>query len=91
MDWLSRTGGKIFQEKPVLLMSTSPGPGGGKINLANMKQVFPHWGATAVFADFHLGSFYQAYDAAEGKLVDPAEEARLLQVVSDYETYLSAN
>ena len=91
MDWLSRAGGKIFQEKPVLLMSTSPGPRGGQTNLDNMKNVFPHWGATAVFADVHLGSFYQAYDAAEGKLVDPAEEARLLQVVSDYETYLSAN
>ena len=91
MDWLSRAGGKIFQEKPVLLMSTSPGPRGGQTNLATMKNVFPHWGATAVFADFYVGSFYQAYDAIEGTLADPEEEARLQQVVSDYETYLSAN
>lgn len=91
MDWLSRAGGKIFQEKPVLLMSTSPGPRGGQTNLANMKAVFPHWGASAVFADFYVGSFYQAYDAANTTFSDPKDDERLESVVKAYETYLSVN
>ena len=91
MDWLSRGGGKIFQEKPVLLMSTSPGPRGGQTNLANMKNLFPHWGATAVFADFYVGSFYQAYNAETGAFADPENEARLLKAVRDYEDYLASN
>jgi chromate reductase len=91
MDWLSRAGGKIFQEKPVLLMSTSPGPRGGQTNLQNMKNVFPYWGATAVFADFSVGSFFQAYDAAAGTFTNPEDEARLQEAVTAYETYLSSN
>jgi chromate reductase len=91
MDWLSRAGGKIFQEKPVLLMSTSPGPRGGQTNLENMKNVFPYWGASAVFADFSLGSFFQAYDAAAGTFTNPEDEVRLQEVVTAYETYLSSN
>ncbi len=89
MDWLSRAGGKIFQEKPVLLMSTSPGPRGGQTNLANMKNLFPYWGAKAVFADFYLGSFYQAYDAETGNFTKPEDEARLKKVVADYESFLN--
>jgi NAD(P)H-dependent FMN reductase len=89
MDWLSRAGGKIFQEKPVLLMSTSPGPRGGQTNLANMKALFPYWGATAVFADFHLGSFYQAYDVERGSFTNPEAEERLQQAVAAYEAFLS--
>jgi chromate reductase len=91
MDWLSRAGGKIFQEKPVLLMSTSPGPRGGQTNLANMKAVFPHWGATAVFADFSVGSFYQAFDPATGTFINPEDETRLLETVTAFETYLASN
>lgn len=91
MDWLSRTDGKIFQEKPVLLMSASPGPRGGQTNLANMKNVLPYWGASAVFADFHVGLFYQVYDAVSASFTDPTKEAQLQQAVSDYENYLSNN
>jgi chromate reductase len=91
MDWLSRTEGKIFQEKPVLLMSTSPGPRGGQTNLGNMKSVFPHWGATAVFADFSVGSFYQAFDSPTGTFTNSEDEARLQEAITAYETYLSSN
>lgn len=91
MDWLSRTGGKIFQDKPVLLMSASPGPRGGQTNLGNMKTLFPHWGASAVFADFYVGGFHQAYHDESREFTDPENELRLKQIVFDYETYLSSN
>jgi NAD(P)H-dependent FMN reductase len=91
MDWISRTEGKIFQEKPVLLMSASPGPRGGQTNLANMKSVFPHWGASAVFAEFYVGRFYQAYDTETRKFILADDESRLKQSIHDFETYLSEN
>jgi chromate reductase len=72
-------------------MSTSPGPRGGQTNLANMKNVFPYWGALAVFADFSVGSFFQAFDAATGSFTNPEDEARLQEAVTAYEMYLSSN
>ena len=90
MDWISRMEGKIFQGKPVMLMSTSPGPRGGQTNLEHMKAVIPHWGASTVFADFHLGRFYEAYDVGEKSFTDPADEQRLADAVRAFEDHLSA-
>jgi len=89
MDWISRMEGKIFQQKPVMLMSTSPGPRGGRTNLANMKAVFPHWGASAVFAGFHLGSFYEAFNTENRTLTRPEDERALKHAVQSFETYLN--
>ncbi|MEE9369384.1 MAG: NAD(P)H-dependent oxidoreductase [Pontiella sp.] len=90
MDWLSRTEGKIFQQKPVMLMSTSPGPRGGVTNLGNMEKVFPHWGASAVFADFSLGSFYQNFDMETGTLINPEDDQRLIAAVHAFEAHFQA-
>ena len=91
MDWLSRTEGKVFQGKPVMLMSTSPGPRGGQINLANMKAVFPHWGASAVFAEFHLGRFYDAYDMGNNSFKRPADAQQLAAALSEFEAALDGD
>ena len=88
MDWISRTEGKIFQGKPVILMSTSPGPRGGITNLQNMAKVFPHWGASTVFADFSLGSFYQNYDMESGTFTHPEDAQRLAAALQTFETHV---
>lgn len=88
MDWLSRAGGKIFQEKPVMLMSASPGPRGGVTNLNNMKNVIPHWGASSVHADFHLGAFFQNFDSEKGSLNNPEDGARLTAAIAAFEAEL---
>jgi NAD(P)H-dependent FMN reductase len=88
MDWLSRMEGRIFQQKPVLLMSASPGPRGGAINLANMKSIVPHWGASTVFASFSIGSFHQNFDLQQNAFVNPADEERLAAAVSEFERHL---
>ncbi len=88
MDWLSRLEGPVFQHKPVMLMSTSPGPLGGQTNLANMKSVFPYWGASAVFADFHLGNFYQAFDPESKVFTDPEDEVRLVAAIRAFEEHV---
>lgn len=91
MDWLSRMDGKIFQDKPVMLMSASPGPRGGKTNLKNMAAVIPYWGASAVFADFSLGRFYEAYDPAARAFRNPEDEQRLQHAVGTFEEHLSSS
>jgi NAD(P)H-dependent FMN reductase len=89
MDWLSRMEGKIFQGKPVMLISASPGPRGGKTNLQNMAAVIPHWGASAVFTGFHVSRFYEAYDAAASRFTNPDDEQRLRDAMNLFENSLS--
>ena len=91
MDWLSRLEGKLFQGKPVLLMSASPGPRGGRTNLANMKSVFPHWGAAAVFADFHVGNFHQTFDVQKQAFASDEDARRLQNEIAAYEQFLLEN
>ena len=59
------------------------------INLANMKSVLPHWGASAVFADFSVGSFYQAYNSESQSFTDAADQSRLQEAVQDFEKHLT--
>ncbi|MGB1317184.1 MAG: NADPH-dependent FMN reductase, partial [Flavobacteriales bacterium] len=58
MDWLSRTEGTTFQDKPVLLMSTSPGARGGATVLNHLATIIPYWGAKLI-GPFSLPSFHQ--------------------------------
>jgi len=55
-DWMSRIDKAVWQDKPMLLMSTSPGQGGAMHVLAQAKDALPHYGARIV-ADFSLPSF----------------------------------
>jgi chromate reductase, NAD(P)H dehydrogenase (quinone) len=89
MDWLSRLEGRIFQEKPVMLMSASPGPRGGATNLANMQRVIPHWGASAVFADFSMGGFHQNFDMENGSFIHADDHNRLTAAIQSFEDHLA--
>jgi NAD(P)H-dependent FMN reductase len=64
-DWTSRINGKTFQEKPTLLLSTSPGPRGGSSVLEIAKNRFPFQGAV-VKGSFSLPSFYENFDVVNG-------------------------
>lgn len=60
IDWLSRVASKeqpLFQNKPVMLLSTSPGPNGGATNITQLAKLIPWWGAREVHSH-SLGSFY---------------------------------
>ena len=56
-DWVSRQEGKVFNNKPALLLSTSPGGRGGASVLASALAVYPHQGAI-VTGSFSLPSFF---------------------------------
>ena len=65
LDWLSRRAKNVFDNKPVLLMSTSPGKGGGASNLKFLAHTLPYQGAN-IIATFSLGSFYENMQGEKG-------------------------
>ena len=64
IDWLSRANMKVWREKPMLLMATSPGGRGGATVLQSAKAYFPFLGSD-ITADFSLPNFYDNFSDAE--------------------------
>lgn len=64
-DWISRINSKTFQEKSMLLLSTSPGPRGGATVLEIAKNQFPFQGGV-VKGSFSLPSFGANFDSEKG-------------------------
>lgn len=64
-DWASRVESKTFQDKPMILMATSPGARGGMSVLEAAKTRFP-FHATQILATFSLPEFYKNFDAEQG-------------------------
>lgn len=60
LDWLSRIDRMIFNNKPVLLMASSPGGRGGQTVLGAAMTYFPHMGAN-IIADFSLPNFFDNF------------------------------
>ncbi|OJJ19357.1 hypothetical protein BKI52_21340 [marine bacterium AO1-C] len=88
-DWLSRMGSpKIWMDKPMLLLSTSP----SKRTMSNVLQVskklFPFFGAN-IIADYHLPSFRHSF--AEGKIIEPAYKAKFSVALDQFQAFLNNN
>ncbi|AZQ59342.1 NADPH-dependent oxidoreductase [Maribacter sp. MJ134] len=60
IDWLSRLDMKIWKEKPMLLMATSPGGRGGATVLQTANTSFPFLGAR-IIDTYSLPSFYDKF------------------------------
>ena len=69
-DWTSRIEKSVWADRPMLLLSTSPGGRGGATVLAAAEATFPRMGARLA-ASFSLPSFGQNFDDAKG-IVDPS-------------------
>ena len=67
VDWCSRINPKIFQEKPMLLLATSPGARGGANVLEIAKNNFPRFN-TEIKAFFSLPSFNNNFDEEKGEI-----------------------
>lgn len=65
-DWLSRRAKKVFNDKPTLLLSTSPGGGGAANNLKLLANSLPFQGAS-IAATFSLPAFQNNFK--DGKVV----------------------
>ncbi len=64
-DWTSRYNNKLFQQKPMLLMATSPGPRGALGVLEMAKDRFPRHDANIV-ETFSLPNFQDNFDPEKG-------------------------
>jgi len=81
-DWCSRINGKVFQEKPMLLMATSPGGRGGATVLDIAKNAFPRFG-TEIKTTFSLPNFNDNFDIEKGKILNTELDAQLKEIVKN--------
>lgn len=81
-DWCSRITGKVFQEKPMLLMATSPGARGGASVLEIAKKAFPFYGGN-VKATFSLPSFDANFDVEKGEISSVELRKELQKLITD--------
>ncbi|HZF93810.1 MAG TPA: NAD(P)H-dependent oxidoreductase [Allosphingosinicella sp.] len=80
LDWASRTCGRIFQGKPVVLLSASPGRGGGAGALECFKQDAPFLGAEVV-GGCSVSMFNDKFDFEAAMLTDPVALENLRKAV----------
>ncbi|MGG5506186.1 MULTISPECIES: NADPH-dependent FMN reductase [unclassified Myroides] len=72
-DWCSRLELKLFQEKPMLLLSTSPGGYGAQNSLNIAKTIFPSFGGNIV-ETFALPKLHENFDSAKGIIPEDLHE-----------------
>ncbi|MGJ8638703.1 MAG: NADPH-dependent FMN reductase [Opitutaceae bacterium] len=65
LDWCTRSKQKVWSEKPMILLSTSPGARGGASVLDAAAKTFPHLGGNVV-ASFSLPSFTESFSLESG-------------------------
>jgi len=83
-DWISRKQAKVFHDKPMLLMATSPGRRGGSAVLEFASHHLPLYGAD-IKGLFSLPSFNENFKAGEG-ITDEALNKQLLDLIRKIET-----
>lgn len=80
-DWCTRITRDVYHNKPMLLLATSPGPGGAKNVLATAINSMPHF-AGEVKGSFSLPSFYDNFDMEAKTITDSALLASLMDEVN---------
>lgn len=80
-DWCTRINAKVFQEKPMLLLATSPGARGGASVLEIAKNAFPRYGGV-IKATFSLPSFQANFDLEKGQISNTELDNNLKGIVS---------
>lgn len=82
-DWISRKQAKVFHDKPMLLMATSPGRRGGAAVLEFAKHHLPLYGAD-IKGIFSLPSFDDHFKAGKG-ITDQTLDQQLLTLIKEIE------
>jgi len=75
-DWASRIDQKVFQNKPTIFLSTSPGPGGAASVLAAAKGSARFFGVD-LKAAVSVASFHEVFDPDTGRITQPVVLAEL--------------
>ena len=85
-DWLSRMEGSAWEDKPMLLLSTSPGRRGGASVMEIASNRFP-WNGGKVIATFSLPSFGDNFAEGNG-ITDQKLDANLREQVNLFENHI---
>ena len=80
-DWTSRINQKLFQNKPMVLLSTSPGPRGGATVLAAAVNSAPFFEGD-VKASLSVPSFHKNFDAEQGVISNAEIKQSLVDAVA---------
>ncbi|MBT8196502.1 MAG: NAD(P)H-dependent oxidoreductase [Bacteroidia bacterium] len=86
MDWMSRLEGKIWENKKMFVLATSPGARGGKSALEIALNTLPHRAADIV-ANFSLPSFKNNFSEEEG-ITDPELKTEFENQLKAFESSL---
>ncbi|UHO37489.1 NAD(P)H-dependent oxidoreductase [Chryseobacterium capnotolerans] len=88
-DWASRINVKVFQNKPMLLMSTSPGGYGGGNVMNTAKTFFPQFAAD-IKDTFSLPKFYENFDLESG-VINPDMLNELKAKIENFKNLIKNN
>ncbi len=88
-DWASRINVKVFQNKPMLLMSTSPGGYGGGNVMNTAKTFFPQFAAD-IKDTFSLPKFYENFDLESG-VINPDMLTDLKNKIVNFKNQIRTN
>jgi len=80
-DWASRINPKVFQNKPMVLLATSPGPGGASSVLASATASAPYFDGV-VKASLAVPSFYDNFDIEQDRITNDEINRQLLTAVN---------
>ena len=80
-DWTSRIDMKVFQNKPVVYLATSPGPGGASTVLNAAATSAPYFAAD-LKGSLSIPSFYDNFDMQSGQLSNPELLDKLQSVLA---------
>lgn len=78
IDWLSRIDKKVFQEKPVVFLTTSPGARGGKSAMEYLLTTMPRLGAN-VIGSYSQSGFYDK--VKDGKIVNEVDKDAIYKLM----------
>jgi NAD(P)H-dependent FMN reductase len=82
-DWSSRIGPKVFQDKPMVLLATSPGARGGASVLAAATGSAPFF-AGHVKASLAIPSFYDNFDVERNTLRNEEIKTQLIEAANKF-------
>lgn len=80
-DWTSRIDMQVFQNKPVIMLATSPGPGGASSVLTAAQSSAPYFAADVKGA-ISVPSFYDNFDIERQELTNSELIDKIRSVVS---------
>ncbi|MCB1111730.1 MAG: NAD(P)H-dependent oxidoreductase [Chlamydiales bacterium] len=85
IDWASRSeegrsSRAAFKDKTFVIMSASPGSGGGARGLVHLKEIIKDIGGTVLQQQVVVPNAYRAFDQ-QGRLIDPTQKSMLQEAV----------